>query len=110
MKTYNEFHGEIPISDIGKYLREIVKKEKTSFKILTGYGSTSNISKSKQAAIKSLTKMKNEGLIKAFLPGDVLTKLLTEKDNYYYDKMKYKDLIKSDPDYGNDGIIFIFMI
>ena len=81
MKTYKEFHGEIPISDIGKYLREIVKKEKTSFKILTGYGSTSNISKSKNAAIKSLIKMKNEGLIKAFLPGEVSTKLLTEKDN-----------------------------
>ena len=75
MTTYKEFHGEVPITDIGKRLREIVKAEKTSFKILTGYGSTSNSSKSKNAAIKSLSKLKNEELIKGFLPGEVKNKL-----------------------------------
>ena len=109
MKTYTEFHGEIPISDIGKRLREIVKTTKTSFKILTGYGSTSSNSKSKQAAIKSLTKMKNEGLIKGFLPGEVKNKLLTKKDYFYEDKVKYGNDLKNDLDYGNDGIIFIFL-
>ena len=102
MTTYIEFHGEIPISDIGKRLREIVRTTHTSFKILTGYGSTGATSKSKQAAITSLSKMKKEGIIKAFLPGEVLTKLLT-------DKVKYQKVIKGDKDIGNDGIIFVFV-
>lgn len=109
LTTYTEFHGEISISDIGKRLREIVKTTKTSFKILTGYGSTSSISKSKQAAIKSLTKMKSEGLIKGFLPGEVKTKLLKQDDYFYDDKLKYGSSIKTDADYGNDGIIFVFV-
>ena len=88
-----------PISDIGKRLREIVRTTHTSFKILTGYGSPC---KSKQAAITSLSKMKKEGIIKAFLPGEVLTKLLT-------DKVKYQNVIKGDKDFGNDGIIFVFV-
>lgn len=109
MKTYTEFHGEIPIKDIGKRLREIVRTTKTSFKILTGYGSTGATSKSKFAAITSLTKMKKEGLIKAFLPGEVLTKILMSNDPYYTDKQKYQNVIKNDSDYGNEGIIFIFL-
>lgn len=109
MTTYTEFHGEIPIKDIGKRLREIVRTTKTSFKILTGYGSTGATSKSKQAAITSLTKMKKDGIIKAFLPGEVLTNLLTDKDYYHIDKVKYQNVIKGDKDIGNDGIIFIFV-
>ena len=109
MKTYTEFHGETKITDIGKRLREIVKIERYSFKILTGYGSTSLISKSKLSAIKSLTKMKKEGLIKGFLPGDIKHKLLTADDFFYGDKLKYQDKIKNDTDFGNDGIIFVFM-
>ena len=109
MKIYREFHGETPINDIGKRLREIAKSEKKSFKILTGYGSTSMISKSKCASIKSLSKMKREGLIKGFLPGDVKTKLLTEKDYFYDDKLKYGNALKNDSDYGNDGIIFVIL-
>ncbi len=109
MKTYNEFHGDLPITDIGKRLREIVRIEKKSFKILTGYGSTSIYSKSKQAAIKSLIKMKKEGLIKGFLPGEVKFKILTEKDNYYEDKLNFGNMIKNDSDYGNEGIIFIIV-
>lgn len=109
MKTYKEFHGETPITDIGKRLREIVKNEKSSFKILTGYGSTSYGSKSKQAAIKSLVKMKSEGLIKGFLPGEVKSKLLKQNDYFYEDKQKFGNVLKNDPDYGNDGIVFIFL-
>ena len=109
MKTYREFHGEILITDIGKRLREIARQEKSSFKILTGYGSTTSISKSKQAALKSLNKMKKEGLIKGYLPSEIKYKILTTNDNYYDDKIKYMDLIKNDPDYGNDGIIFVFI-
>ncbi len=109
MKTYKEFHGEVPITEIGKRLREIVRTEKKDFKILTGYGSTTIYSKSKQAAITSLIKMKKEGLIKAFFPGDVKYKTLYQNDNYYDDKMNYGNLVKNDPDYGNEGIIFIFV-
>ena len=109
MKTYKEFHGEVPITEIGKRLREIVRTEKKSFKILTGYGSTTIYSKSKQAAITSLIKMKKEGLIKAFFPGDVKYKTLYQNDNYYDDKVNYGNLVKNDLDYGNEGIIFIFV-
>lgn len=109
MKTYTEFHGDTPISDIGKRLREIVKLEKKSFKILTGYGSTSGVSQSKQAAIKSLTKMKKDGIIKGFLLGELKHKLIDNASLYNDDKQKYGPLIKNDPDYGNDGIIFVFV-
>ena len=109
MKTYKEFHGELLITDIGKRLREIVKQEKTSFQILTGYGSTSNSSKSKQAAIKSLRKMRSEGLIKGFLPGEIKSKFLKQGDYFYEDKLKFVSELKNDSDYGNDGIIFIFL-
>ena len=88
---------------------EIVRTTHTSFKILTGYGSTGVTSKSKQAAIKSLTNMKKEGLIKGFFPGEVKTKLLSSKDYFYEDKVKFQNAIRNDPDYGNDGIIFIFV-
>ena len=109
MKTYNEFHGNVEINNIGKRLREIVRMEKKHFKILTGYGSTGVDSKSKASAIKSLSKMKKEGLIKGFLPGEVRYKTLLEKDMFYYDKIEYLSIIKNDPDYGNEGIIFIFV-
>lgn len=109
MKIYREFHGETPINDIGKRLREIAKSEKKSFKILTGYGSTSMISKSKCASIKSLSKMKSEGLIKGFFPGEIKNKLLKQNDLFYEDKLKFGSELKNDPDYGNDGIVFVFL-
>ena len=109
MKVYKDFHGETLITDIGKRLREIVKEEKNDFKIMTGYGSTCGRSKSKSASLKSLAKMKKEGLIKDYIPGDALSSILTTNSPYYETKQKYHSLIKNDPDYGNDGIIFIFM-
>ena len=51
--------------------------------------------------------MKSEGLIKGFLPGEVKTKLLKQSDYFYEDKLKFVSELKNDPDYGNDGIIFI---
>ena len=93
MKTYREFHWETPITDIGRRLREIVRTEKSSFKKLTGYGSTSNSSKSRQAAIKSLTKMKSEGLINGFLPGKVKSKLLKQNDYFYEEKQIFTLII-----------------
>ena len=109
MKTYREFHGELKASNIGKRLREIVKQEKSSFKLLTGYGSTTGISKSKAAAIKSLMKMKKEGLIEDYFPGEIKTKLLDATSQFRNAKLKYESLVKSDPDYGNDGVIFVFL-
>lgn len=109
INLYKEFHGNINISDIGKRLREIIKREKTVFKILTGYGSESGKCQSKGAAIKSLTKMKKQGLIKGFLPGEVKYELLDNKSFYYQDKLLLSTIIKDDSDYGNDGIIFIFV-
>jgi hypothetical protein len=109
IKTYKEFHGEIPISDIGKELRKILNKEKNSFKIMTGYGSTTGKSSSKNTALKSLWKMKKEGLIKGYLPGEVKDFLLSETSPYYEAKLQYETLLKSDNDFGNDGIIFVFV-
>ena len=109
MRMYDEFHGELEITNIGKRLRQIVKTEKASFKIMTGYGSTGITSKSKQATIKSLNKMKSEGLIKGFIPGEVKYQALKETEMFYYDKIQYQSIIKNDSDYGNEGIIFIFI-
>ena len=109
MKTYSQFHGEFLISEIGKELRKIVKIEKVSFKILTGYGSTSGSSRSKIAVLKSLGKMKKEGLIKAYLPGEIKDQILLDNSPYYNDKLKYESILRSDKDFGNDGIIFVFI-
>lgn len=109
MKTYKEFHGETPISDIGKVLRQIASKEKSAFKILTGYGSTHGVSQSKSAALKSLRNMKKSGLIKGYLPGEVKHMLLDDTSPYYETKVNYEQILKSDSDFGNDGIIFVFV-
>lgn len=109
MKTYDEFHGNIELTKIGKILRNIVKTEKDNFKILTGYGSNTGNSKSKIAAIKSLRKMKKEGLIKGFLPGEVKYSILYNNSEYYETKLEYSKLISNDKDYGNEGIIFVFI-
>ncbi len=109
MKTYTEFHGQIPPQDIGRRLRDIVKKEKTSFKIMTGYGASSGQSNSKKAALSSLRNMKKQGLISAYLPGEVKHHLLKESSSYYPTKMLYETQIRDDKDYGNDGIIYVFI-
>lgn len=109
MKVYREFHGDIRKEDIGKVLRDIVKKEKENFKILTGYGSTSTVSVSKIYALKSLKKMKKEGLIKGYLPGEVKYSSLTEKSDLYENKMRFSKFIKNDCDFGNEGIVYIFI-
>ena len=94
MKTYKEFHGDILINDIGKRLREIIKKENKSFKILTGYGSSIGMSQSKKAALKSLMKMKKEGLIKGYFPGEVKFQLLAPDSIYFNDKLEYSNIVK----------------
>ena len=109
IKTYKQFHGNILISNIGSELRLIVKKENSNFKVLTGYGSTSGFSNSKTAVLKSLAKMKKEGLIKGFLPGEVKLQILMHTSSFYETKIAYERLIKNDSDYGNDGIIFVFV-
>lgn len=109
MKTYTEFHGNILISNIGKELRNIAKKEKTAFKVLTGYGSTTGYSKSRSAVLKSLASMKKEGIIKGYFPGEIKLQLLTDKSPYYDSKVNYESIVKSDFDYGNEGIIFVFV-
>lgn len=109
MKTYRQFHGEILISEIGKELRDIVKREKSAFKILTGYGSSSGKSNSKHAALKSLRNMKKQGLIKGYCPGEVKNQLLSDNSPFYETKSLYESVLKNDSDFGNDGIIFVFV-
>jgi hypothetical protein len=108
MKTY-DLHGSVQLTEIGKEIRRICREERTAFKLLTGYGSTSGISKSKSTAMKSLNKIKKEGLIKDYFSGDVLSKLQTNVDSYeYHIKNNYFQKLKNDKDFGNDGIIFVF--
>lgn len=109
MKTYKQFHGDILISNIGKELRLIVKTNKTSFKVLTGYGSFNGKSSSKGAVLKSLSKMKKEGLISGYFPGEVKSQILKDNSVFYDYKLKYETRVKKDYDYGNAGIIFIFI-
>lgn len=109
MNTYEQFHGDLLISDIGKELRKIAKLEKTYFKVLTGYGSNSGHSKSKNAVLKSLNKMKKEGLIKGYIPGELKNQILSNDSPYYDTKVNYEGILRNDPDFGNDGIVFIFI-
>lgn len=109
MRTYKEFHGDLPISDIGKELRRILKMEVHHFKVLTGYGSTTGSSKSKTMVLKSLSKLKKDALIQGYFPGEVKNEPLTSQSPYCEAKMQYGSLVKNDPDYGNDGIIFVFI-
>lgn len=109
MKTY-DLHGTVDISEIGKEIRKICKLEKTSFKLLTGYGSTSGLSKSKNAAFKSLAKLRKENIVKDYFSGNVLSTLQTNHESYeYYVKNVYAQKFKNDQDFGNDGIIFVFL-
>lgn len=109
MKIYKQFHGDITVSEIGRELRRIIKNEKTAFKILTGYGASTGNSKSKNAALKSLNKMKKEGLVNGFVPGEVKNQLLDSNSPFYETKINYESILKRDSDFGNDGVIFIFI-
>lgn len=109
MKIYKDFHGEIPINQIGKRLREITKIERGPFKVLTGYGASKGKSESKNAVLKSLRKMKQEKLIDDYFPGEILSQLLNETSTWYKAKIKYFEMLKKDSDFGNDGVIFLFI-
>lgn len=109
MRRYDEFHGQLPTKDIGKRLREIAKKEKEAFKVVTGYGSSSLRSASKVSVLASLRKMVEEGVIVGYLPGEVKHQLLKENSTYFPYKIKYEATIRGDVDYGNDGIVFVFI-
>jgi hypothetical protein len=87
----------------------LLKEKKTAFKILTGYGSTGGTSNSKYAALKSLRNMKKQGLIKGYCPGEVKNQLLSDNSPFYETKSLYESVLKNDSDFGNDGIIFVFV-
>ena len=110
MKIY-DFHGSIPPNEVGKELRAIVRSGKSDFKVLTGYGSRNGICKSKDCALKSLRKMRKEGLIKGFLPAEFFTEIVRTSDEFYDVKMNYRNRITKDRDarYGNEGAIFVFV-
>ena len=98
------------MSEIGKELRKIAKLG-NDFKILTGYGSSSGISLSKEKAMNSLKKMRKEGLIKDFIPGDKVNSILGVGEYFTSVKLKYDSRLKEEKDarIGNPGIIFIFV-
>ncbi len=67
MRLY-DFHGSVPLNEVGKELRSIVRRNRADFKVLTGYGSHNGICRSKESAMKSLRKMRILDLIKVVLP------------------------------------------
>ena len=109
--TLYDFHGNIPPDEVGKELRSIVRKTGTDFKVLTGYGSHNGICRSKEKALKSLRRMRREGLIKGFLPAEFFTEIVYSSDEFYDAKMNYRHRIERDRDarYGNEGVIFVFV-
>ena len=109
MRQYSEFHGEMPAKMIGKRLREIAAKEQV-FKIVTGYGSSSGIQKSKQAALKALSNMVKEGVIAAYLPAEKVFEVsVNENDIYYKARTTYENILREDNDKGNEGVIYVFV-
>ena len=109
MKKYKEFHGDVPVDMIGKRLREIARQEAV-FKIVTGYGSTTGIQKSKQAALKVLANMVRQNLIVAYLPGEKVYDFSVNTNNIYYKaRTVYENVLRSDKDKGNEGIIYVFV-
>ena len=53
--------------------------------------------------------MEQEGLIAGYLPGEVRNEAIKSNSAYFDFKLKYESQISKDSDYGNDGVIFIFM-
>ncbi|CCV64067.1 hypothetical protein BN85404900 [Alteracholeplasma palmae J233] len=109
MKTYLEFHGETRVINIEEELLKIFKKETKHFKILTGYGKSTGVSKSRQKVLTVLKKSMENGKIKGYFPADVKFKLLDQKSIYFESKLIYEQYIKKDSDYGNPGIIYVFL-
>ncbi len=110
MNIYNQFHGKVPISKIGRELRRIVNFERRNFKIITGYGSKTGKSKSREAALKSLAKMQREGLIKGVLPGGSIKYSLVDKTAPYYEVfLECISEIKKNKDFGNYGVVFVIV-
>ncbi len=85
--------GILKLKNVGESLREICKSEKM-FKIMTGYRSLSSLSKCKNAALKSLSKMKNDRVIKGYFPSEVKNMLLDSNLIYYEDKQNFRNFVK----------------
>jgi len=108
IKTFN-IKSDLPTTEeAGRRLAEIIReykgKEKV-IKIIHGYGSTGVGGSIKYLVHKSLKKRVRENNIKAYIPGEALSKLMGFDEIIY----KYKHLFKNDSDYkkGNDGITYI---
>ena len=94
--------------EAGNRLAEILRfskgKEKV-IKIVHGYGSSGVGGVIKEVVHRSLQKKINEGQIKAYIPGESLSKMMG------FDEIirTYNHLIKHESDYkkGNDGITYI---
>ncbi len=106
-----DFHGNVPLNEVGKELRSIVRKTGSDFKVLTGYGSQSGVCRSKMMALKSLRKMRKEGFFKGTAPAEIYTEIVYSADEFYDVKMNYRHRIEMDKDarYGNEGVIFVFV-
>jgi hypothetical protein len=109
MKTLNIEHGYSSQKEARLTLDNYIKKlDKTTkiIKIIHGYGSSGAGGSIKKMVNSYLKRLKNEGIIKDYLPAEAI------KDLMGFDQtiIKYKVYIKDDSDFkrGNPGITYIF--
>jgi hypothetical protein len=109
MKTLNIEYGypsqkEARLS-LDNYIKNLDKTTKI-IKIIHGYGSTGVGGSIKKMVHSYLKRIKNEGIIKDYLPGEATKELM----GFDQTIVKYKLYIKGDSDFkrGNPGITYIF--
>lgn len=109
LPVYDQFHGNVPIHLIDSLLRDYARKHTNPFKILTGYGASTGSCRSRNAALRSLQQMQEAGLIDGYIPGGSVAELYPFEGIPYYEvQKKYWEILKTDPDRDNHGVIFIF--
>lgn len=98
------------VAQARKMLLEILtnpNKNANFYKIIHGYGSSGVGGQIKKMVVSNLKKLKNDNIIKDFLPGEAINYLMG------YDNIvqKYINLLKQDPDYKrtNEGITYVFI-
>ena len=106
-----DIKSDMPIVQeaIARLKYEIIgcKKTEKIVKVLHGYGSTGVGGGIKKATHHELKRLKTSKMIKDFIPGEGFDLL----SGYSSVIAKYKELLKSDSDYGrsNDGITYVIL-
>jgi hypothetical protein len=110
MKTFNIEHGFPSQKEarlqLDNYINNLDKSNKI-IKVIHGYGSSGVGGSIKKMVHSYLKRIKSEGIIKDYLPGEAIKELM----GFDQTIVKYKTYIKDDKDFktGNPGITYIFV-